>query len=228
LDRTNQFSFGGIFNLAHGFQLSLIAHADSSLPQTLYIPPGAQREATSGQIFQSDVTGDGTTGDILPGTNIGYFGRSVNPGNINNYINAYNKQYANQPTPAGQALVSAGLFTTSQLQQLGAVAPTLALAPSGEVGMGSLVTADLGLTYIAKIHEAITLQPSITFYNVTNSQNYDQGNVLLSGILGGGSGSANGTIYNSPGRASTRVLLGSGVYGQGGPRVLEFGLKLTF
>ena len=41
--------------------------------------------------------------------------------------------------------------------------------------MGGLFTADLGLTYIAKIHESITLQPSLTFYNVTNSQNFDQG-----------------------------------------------------
>jgi hypothetical protein len=75
------------------------------------------------------------------------------------------------------------------------------------------------------------LQPSITFYNVTNSQNYDQGNLLLSGILqavgapAGTTGSANNTIY---GQRTTRVTLGSGVYGQGGPRVLEYGLKLTF
>ena len=93
LDRTNQFSFGGIFNIAHGFQLSLIAHADSSLPQTLELPPGAQREASTAQIFQSDITGDGTTGDVLPGTNIGSFGRSVNPGNINTCISAYNTKW---------------------------------------------------------------------------------------------------------------------------------------
>jgi hypothetical protein len=230
LDRTNQLSFGGIFNIAHGFQLSLIAHADSSLPQTLELPPGAQREATNGQIFQSDITGDGTTGDILPGTNTGSFGRSISGTTINTYIERYNLKYAGQPTPAGQALVSAGLFSTSQLQQLGAVAPQLAMAPLGEVGMGGLFSADLGLTYIAKIHESITLQPSITFYNVTNSQNFDQGNTLLSGILQAAgpsvsSGSANSTTY---GQRSTHVTLGSGVYGQGGPRVLEFGLKFTF
>jgi len=230
LDRTNHFSFGGIFNIVHGFQLSLIAHADSSLPQTLTLSPGPQREASTAQIFQSDLTGDGTTGDVLPGTNIGSFGRSVNPGNINNYINAYDSKYGGQPTPAGQALVSAGFFTTGQLQQLGAVAPQLALAPAGQVGMGGLFYADLGLTYIAKIHESITLQPSVTFYNITNSQNFDQGNVLLSGILQAAGpsvapGSANSTTY---GERSTHVTLGSGVYGQGGPRVIEFGLKLTF
>jgi hypothetical protein len=231
LDRTNQFSAGGVFNFAHGFQMSLIVHAYSSLPQTLTLPPGPSRLITTAQIFQSDLTGDGTTGDVLPGTNIGSFGRSVNPSNINSYINAYNSKYAGQLTPAGQALVTADLFTADQLTQLGAVAPALAPAPAGEVGMGGLFTADLGLTYIGKIHESITLQPSVTFYNVTNSQNYDQGASLLSGILQavgappGTTGSANNTVY---GERTTRVTLGSGLYGLGGPRVLEFGLKLTF
>jgi hypothetical protein len=228
LDRTNQFSFGGVVNIVHGFQLSLIVHADTSLPQNLTIPPGQQREATTAQIFQTDVSGDGTTGDILPGTNIGSFGRSVKAKNINQYIDAYDNKYANNLTPAGQALVSANLFTTGELQQLGAVAPEIATAPPGEVNMGGLFSADLGVTYIAKIRESITLQPSLTFYNVTNSQNFDQGNVLLSGILDGSSGAANGTLPGSVGREATRVLLGSGVYGNGGPRVIEFGLKVTF
>ena len=232
LDRTNQFSAGGVFTLAKGFQVSLIAHADSSLPSNLELSPGQSRVvATTGQIFQTDLTGDGTMGDILPGTNLGAFGRSVNPGNINKYIDAYNAKYAGQLTPAGQALVSAGLMTAAQLQQLGAVTPTLADAPPGQVGMGGLFTADLGLTYIAKIRENVTLQPSITFYNVTNSQNFDQGASLLSGTLqpvnapAGTTGYANDTTY---GQRTTHVTLGSGLYGLGGPRVIEFGLKLTF
>lgn len=226
LDRTNQFSFGGVFNIVHGLQLSLIAHANSSLPVSLTLPGGGT--PTPGQIYQSDLTGDGTTGDILPGTNLGSFGRSVKAGNINRYIDAYNTKYAGQATPAGQALISAGLFTASQLQQLGGVAPTLAEAPANEVNVGALFTADLGLTYILKIKERLTLQPSITFYNVTNSQNYDQFPNIISGILNGSSGSANGTVPGSVGRTASHVTLGSGLYGLGGPRVMEFGLKLTF
>jgi hypothetical protein len=38
-------------------------------------------------------------------------------------------------------------------------------------------------------------------------------------------GYANSTVY---GQRTTHVTLGSGVYGQGSPRVLEFGLKFTF
>jgi hypothetical protein len=228
-DRTNQFSFGGVLNFVHGLQLSLIVHADSSLPQTLEVPPGSQRLPTTAQIFQSDLTGDGTTGDVLPGTNIGSFGRSVNPKNINSYINNYNNTYAGQLTPAGQALVTAGLFSATQLQQLGATPPQIALAPAGQVGMGGVFYADLGVTYILKIRESLTLQPSLTFYNVTNSQNYDQYNNILSGTLQAAgapsSGSANNTTY---GERTSKVTLGSGVYGNGGPRVIEFGLKLTF
>ena len=74
---------------------------------------------TTAQIFQSDLTGDGTTGDVLPGTNIGSFGRSVNRKNINNYIDAYNSKYAGQLTPAGQALVTAGLFTATSIATIG-------------------------------------------------------------------------------------------------------------
>jgi hypothetical protein len=232
LDRTNQFSAGGVLSLVHGFQVSLIAHAYSSLPATLTLSPGPSRAAaTTAEIFQTDLTGDGTQGDVLPGTNIGSFGRSVNPSNINKYIDGYNSKYAGQPTPAGLALVNAGFMTTPQLQQLGGVAPALADAPAGQVGMGGLFTADLGLSYIAKIRERLTIQPSVTFYNVTNSQNFDQGGSLLSGILqavgapAGTTGSANNTVY---GQRTTRVTLGSGVYGLGGPRVVEFGLKLTF
>ena len=88
--------------------------------------------------------------------------------------------------PPGKRWLPPVCLPPAQLQQLGAVAPTLADAPAGQVGMGGLFTADLGLTYIAKIHESITMQPSITFYNVTNSQNFDQGNNILSGILQAG------------------------------------------
>jgi hypothetical protein len=48
----------------------------------------------------------------------------------------------------------------------------------------------------------------------------------LSGILSGLPGTANGTRGVQP--DSLRVGLGSGVFGLGSPRVLEFPLKITF
>jgi hypothetical protein len=232
LDRTDQFSFGGVGTLPGGFRLSLITHAYTALPVTLQVPPGAQREPTTAQIFQSDLTGDGTTGDVLPGTNLGSYGRQVNAGNINQFITNYNNNVAGKPTPAGMALVNAGLFTESQLQQLGAVAPKLSLAPNGQVNLGGLFTTDLGLTYVFhlsrishRFSEEATFQPSVTVFNLTNSANYDFPSNPLSGILDGSVGSANGTKYN---QRTNRVTLGSGVFALGAPRVVEFGAKFTF
>ena len=229
LDRTDQFSAGGVFEFPKGLRVNFITHAYTSLPVTLYLPPGPQREASSAQIFQSDVTGDGTTGDVLPGTNVGSFGRSVTPGNMNQYISAYNSAYASKPTPAGMALVNAGLFTSSQLVQLGAVAPTLANAPAGQVGVGSLFTADLGFAWVFRLRESLTIQPSLTFFNLTNSQNFDIGNNIMSGTLQAAGavspGFANSTTY---GQRTTKITLGSGVYSLGAPRQLEWGLKVTF
>ena len=94
---------------------------------------------TTAQIFQSDLTGDGTTGDVLPGTNVGPFGRSVNPSNINRYIDAYNTKYAGQLTPAGQALVSAGLFTALAIATIGCGGPASGRRPCRRGGHGGIV-----------------------------------------------------------------------------------------
>ncbi len=233
LDRTQQFSAGAVFDLPHALSLSMIAHVDSSLPVTLTVPPGPQREPSGAQIFQSDLTGDGTTGDVLPGTNIGSFGRDVTPGNINAVISQYNSSVAGQLTPAGQALVNAGLFTGDQLKALGAVAPTLALAPPGQVGVGSLFTIDLRLSWALRLGEHVRLVPSVAVFNLTNSQNYDFANNILSGILQAApppgaavpSGSANSTTYP---QRTTRVTLGSGVYALGAPRVFEWGAQIVW
>jgi hypothetical protein len=85
-----------------------------------------------GEIFRTDFTGDGTVQDPIPGTHVGNFDRGTNASTINNVITKYNNTYANQPTPAWELLISSGFFTLKQLRELGAVAPTMPLAP-GEV-----------------------------------------------------------------------------------------------
>jgi hypothetical protein len=232
LDRTHQFSFGGVADLPYALRLSLVAHADSALPVTLNLPSSGP---TAG-IFTDDLTGDGTgagdarfgQGDILPGTNIGSFGRSVKAGNINTVINNYNSKYAGQLTPAGQALVSAGLFTADQLKALGAVAPTIASAPQGQVGPAGFFTADLRLAWELKPwrgHESFVLEPSVAAFNLFNSANYDGPAQPLSGVLSGAAGSPNGTTYKD---RANRITMGSGVFAYGAPRVFEWGMRVTF
>lgn len=94
-----------------------------------------------GEIFLSDLTGDGTTGDFVDSaaTGVGHLGsfmRSVSPRNLNAYLTNFNNTVAGTLTPAGKALVSAGSFTQSELVSLGAVVPAVQLAPANNAGNG--------------------------------------------------------------------------------------------
>jgi len=123
-------------------------------------------------------------------------------------------------------LISNGLFTLAQLQQLQAVMPTVAAAPANQVTNGWMRDLDLSFNWTYKVKERVELQPGVSFFNVPNFSNYDTPKNALSGILNGQPGSANGTAGVQP--DSLRVGLGSGVFGLGAPRVLEFSLKITF
>ncbi len=143
-------------------------------------------------------------------------------------ISNYNSKSAGQITPAGQALVNAGLFTADQLKALGAVTPTVASAPQGQVGPAGLFTADLRFAWELKPwkgHESFVIEPNVAVFNLLNSANYDGPAQPLNGVLGGTVGSANGTTYR---QRTNRITLGSGVFALGGPRVFEWGMRITF
>src|ERR1019366_5042736 len=64
LDRTHQFTFTPTAELPRGLRLSMIAHLASPLPLSLYLPQ-QDGGGVAGEIFRSDVSGDGTVGDLL-------------------------------------------------------------------------------------------------------------------------------------------------------------------
>jgi hypothetical protein len=137
-------------------------------------------------------------------------------------------------TPAGQALVSAGLFTKAQLIALGAhpsqicvpdVTTSCVPVETDQPAMGGFRAFDLTMSWQGKFKERVTLAPSVGVYNLFNFANFDLPGNTLSGSLSGSSGSINGTHRDS---RIDRVGVGTGVFGQGAPRVVEFGLKITF
>jgi len=226
IDRTHQLSYGGSFNWIGGIGSSLIGHYYSALPTTLTLDTNG---GGPGEIFSSDITGDGTTGDIIPGEKAGAFMRSVKASNLNTAISNYNNTYAGKVTPAGQAVISAGLFTANQLTELGAVTRTIATAPSHNAGNGNLRTFDLVLdrpTKIKQLGESFSIEPSISFFNLFNFANF--------GTLGGNllnaqqSGTVNGTTTSLDDLGAIRAGNGSGVFSQGAARIMEFGLKVNF
>jgi len=239
LDRTHQISFGGTMELPAHFRANVIGHFYSALPTTLTLAP----TDAPGGIFVTGVNGDGTgdgyatngtngpQGGILPGTNLGSFGRSINGKNINEVINNYNQNFAGNPTPAGQTLISNGLLTLGQLQKLGGVMPVVNSAPANEANNDWLRDLDLSLNWTYKVKEHVELQPGVSFFNVMNFANFDPPKNTLSGVLSTAgqlpvAGTVNGTSGAQPN--NLRVGLGSGVFGLGAPRVLEFALKITF
>jgi len=238
LDRKHQISFGGTMDLPLHFQLGLIGHFYSPLPVTLTLSPSGNQ----GGIFVTDATGDGTgdgsfavnggLGDVLPGTNVGSFGHGISPNpsfsgtNINDVINTYNHNFAGQPTPAGQTLISSGLFTQTQLVSLGGVQQPVPAAPFDEAGNGWLRAFDVNLNWTYKYKEHFELEPGVALFNVLNLSNFDGPGNPLSGVLSGESGTVNGTSGEQP--SSNRLGLGSGVFALGSPRVIEFSLKVRF
>ncbi|HET7442973.1 MAG TPA: carboxypeptidase regulatory-like domain-containing protein, partial [Terriglobales bacterium] len=242
LDRTHQLSFGGYLEFPKGFRLGFTSHFDSPLPTSVTLPV----TGGLGGIFQVDLTGDGTdgsgasnrgAGDLLPGTNVGGFGREFGVNGLNKLITSFNNTMVGQATPAGQVLIANGLMSLTDLQGLGGViggsTPTataafgpLQLAPPGAVGQGWLKTFDMNLSWGYRFKDRFEIRPGVAFFNLFNFANFDGPAVPFSSILDGSQGSPNGTT--SPQPAALRLGLGSGVNALGAPRAIEWSLRFTF
>jgi len=238
LDRRHQFKFGATFNVAHrGPQFSVIGNFGSAPPTTLLVTSPGGPQGT-GEIYRSDLTGDGTVGDLFPvngGTvgQPGQFMRAVTGSNIGRAINSWNANQAGNPTPAGQALITAGLFRLDQLQTLGGVKQILAAPPADEAGNGLYKEVSSVLSWPIKLRERFTIEPSISAFNIFNFSNFGRLtggiNSLANGAAGGSViGTANSHSLSSGDLNSVRIGTGSGVFAAGASRQVEFGLKMSF
>src|SRR5467141_5317362 len=238
LDRTHQLSAGVTMDMPFGARVNMITHWYSALTQDIYYNSLGNPE----DVFQFDYLGDGqaTVNQPVPGSNVGSFGRDIKAGDLNKFLQTLSSQFGNKLTPAGQTLVDAGLFTQAQLVSLCAVTPSLTgtagcgpkfdLAPTGQVGNDAFFTFDLRLGWsirpLRHKFERLTFEPQVAFFNLFNRQNYNGPDNLLHPTLDGSTGSINNTTRAT--RSGNLIGLGSGVFGLGTPRSLEFGFKVNF
>ncbi len=243
LDRTDAFKFGVTMEVAHhGPRLSVIGNFGTAHPTSVFLQEGNSAaggiESQAG-IFHTDLTGDGTNEDFLPvpGQSVGkpgQFMRSLSPTGLVNAINSWNSTQAGTLTPAGQALVGAGLFTTAQLQELQATKPFIPQSPANPVGNGIFREVSTTLAWPIKLTERFNIEPSFSAFNVFNLANFGQEFGALPYSLTpfapgsvGNAGSVNGTSDGST-RNSVRTGTGSGIFSLGAPRQVEWGIRLNF
>ena len=242
LDRTHQIAMGGYFELQHSLRLAMLGHFLSPLPVTLAF----QQNSGGAEVLVTDWTGDGTAGDIIPGSNVGSYMRSIKARSLSTFIQRYNTNFAgssNPVTPAGNMLVNGGVFSLAELEQMGGVLQPLAAPVLDVAGLGWLKTLDLKLSWQHKIGDRVSFEPSVGVFNVFNFANFDLPGNTQGGILSFGAGSLSrsslaqqpqGTVggtsadLRSPSGRTNRASLQSGLNGQGAPRSLEWGLKISF
>jgi hypothetical protein len=243
LDRRHQFKFGVTFDVAHrGPRFSVVGNFGSPVPSSLFlVSPGGP--TGTGEIFRTDLTGDGQVADFFParGGQVGQpgqFQRSVSGSSVGAAISNWNTNQAGQATPAGQALIDAGLMSLADLQALGGVKPYIASPPPNQTGNTIYKEISTVLSWPIKVRENLSIEPSISAFNVFNFSNFNRltGGLNNAGFAGqappGSSGSVNGTTSTHTAATgdlnSVRIGTGSGVFAVGGSRQVEFGLRINF
>lgn len=217
-DHLHQLGVGLIMQLPFHFQFSTSSYFRTNSPSNPALSPNGLRS----DIFTSDLNGDGTTGDPLPGANRGSFDRSFGVAGLTKLIDKFNATYAGTLSPAGQALVDAGLFTEPQLVALGGVIETVPLPVAGQKENPLFYTTDIKLSWVWKVKERLSIEPSVDCFNIFNKNN-TQG--PLSGTLSGPD--SPGTIEGTN-AYFTRVGAGSGSFSSGQPRAFQFGIRVSF
>ena len=172
----------------------------------------------------------------MPGTEPGDYMHRIKGAGLNKLINNYNAANAGQPTPAGLALLNAGVLSQSQLTLLNAVQQQIATAPTTPLDNPAFRTFDVSASYpirFTRFREGLSLEPGFAIYNVANLANFSQfGGTLANTATAGGTVGTTNNFLNGPNsylvQNSLRTQRGSGTFSQGSPRTTEFQLKLNF
>jgi Carboxypeptidase regulatory-like domain len=238
LDRTHQFTFGTFLDLERSLQISFLGRFASPLPLTLRF----QQTSGGAEVLVTDSNGDGSTGDIIPGSNVGSYMRGISASGLKQFISTYNSTYPNSATtpetPAGVALVNAGVFSLQDLQSIGGVFQPLAAPVVDPAGLSWLKTFDIRLGWEHHLGEHVVIAPSISAFNLFNFANFDLPGNTQSGVLNFGAGSSSpwatqlqpqGTAGGTSPDVSSRINRASVQSNSvGAQRTIEWGLKISF
>jgi Carboxypeptidase regulatory-like domain len=154
-DARHIFAFNSTIDLPRGFQAGFIANFSTRSPFSVMVPGSAE----------SDINGDGTNNDLLPGFGWNQGNRSISESDLQALVDAYNQNFAGQPAPRGGTL------------------PTLTLPSS--YGFGDLFQSyDARLSKLFKYRERLSMELIGEVFNMFNISNFTNYNGLLNDSFG--------------------------------------------
>jgi hypothetical protein len=179
LDHLHNLTASLVTDLPLGFRIGQIWSFQTASPIDIWMPAVVGTPSGQNSMFTTDINGDGGTGssplaDPVPtGGGPGKFGTTIHSiSDLNKVLTAYNNSYAGKPTPEGQALINAGIFTLAQLQALKAVMPVIPLVPTTNPNpFGKLFNLDMSLgrpIKLGRIREGFSVEPVFQVFNLFN------------------------------------------------------------
>jgi hypothetical protein len=214
----------------YGFTFGIIAHFYSPLASPVIIGD----TGSGGQIFQTDFTGSGSyQRSCCPARSNGSYDAQVRLERIkqrDQQLQQHRRQ-SSDSRRSGSSSATASL-TLRQLQEIGAVAPTVSDRTANNqltglpLAQGDSISGSTGNT---RSWSACRFEPSVGFFNVFNFANFN----LPPGVrlrVGSMKVRPPSTAFKKTTSDATtfRVGAGTGVFGLGAPRAIEWGLKVTF
>jgi len=216
IDRTHRLVVSGVWEMPFfkdsssafkkhalgGWTFSLISTSLSGLPFSAILPDGV------------DLTGSGAFFSYLPGTRPGDIGRDINSlGKLNEIISNYN---ANRKSFA--ARIESGV----PVDPYGTELRELAQLPEGtRMGGDSVLSQDIRLTKSFRMKESVHLDLIGEVFNLFNIANLTNTATNVIPAKDDISGPADFVTYKPTQRTTN-------IFGTGGARAFQFGLKFTF
>jgi Carboxypeptidase regulatory-like domain len=149
-----------------------------------YFGTYVSRPPFSAVLSSVDMNGDGTTGDLLPGTTVNQFNRSLGKSDLQRLVGTFNQTYA------------------GKLDARGTLLPLITLPSSYEFG-DSVLTQDLRLSRNMKVRDRLTIMLIGEVFNVFNISNLSG---YSNSLIGAGFGQPKSRVTQVFGSGGPRAL----------------------